>query len=183
MLTEGLLTQLVFEHSLRIRLTAEGSEKAVQEVRANDATSAAARLPKLEAKEGGENLIGKINNLVTTDVTNIVEARDFLFLCECDDKILKGISSKSLLSYARASSNRFIYYFPPSNSWVEVSLYLRSQQIEVDHDISAFAGMTSMAILFPIPGYIARRMQAVQRQKMQKVGQALCLDQALTDRL
>jgi hypothetical protein len=26
----------------------------------------------------GENLVGKINNLVTTDLANIVEARDFL---------------------------------------------------------------------------------------------------------
>jgi hypothetical protein len=29
-------------------------------------------------KHSGENLVGKINNLVTTDLANIVEARDFL---------------------------------------------------------------------------------------------------------
>lgn len=38
-------------------------------------------LPKDVDKDkssSGENLVGKINNLVTTDLANIVEARDFL---------------------------------------------------------------------------------------------------------
>jgi hypothetical protein len=29
------------------------------------------------------NLVGKINNLVSTDLNNITEARDFMFVCEC----------------------------------------------------------------------------------------------------
>lgn len=29
-----------------------------------------------------DNLVGKINNLVTTDLSNIVDARDFLLLCK-----------------------------------------------------------------------------------------------------
>jgi hypothetical protein len=41
----------------------------------------ATKAPKDSDKDehaSGENLVGKINNLVTTDLANIVEARDFL---------------------------------------------------------------------------------------------------------
>jgi len=31
-----------------------------------------------------ENLVGKINNLVTTDLGNITDARDFMFICESE---------------------------------------------------------------------------------------------------
>jgi len=37
-------------------------------------------MPKKEAT--ADNLVGKINNLVTTDLNNITEGRDFLFICE-----------------------------------------------------------------------------------------------------
>jgi hypothetical protein len=33
-----------------------------------------------DKKSTGDNLVGKINNLVTTDLNNITEARDFLFM-------------------------------------------------------------------------------------------------------
>ena len=131
--TEGLLTQLVFEHSLRIRLKAESSSEKSNHVdqdtitvvgtpdsasiaessNGNDesnsaSTAAISREPtrdsssssKLSSHKGkakdkpspssvpkptgkvrdDSNLIGKINNLVTTDLSNIVEARHFLFL-------------------------------------------------------------------------------------------------------
>lgn len=54
---EAILTQLVFEHSLRVRLKAESSE--------DDKKS---------------NLVGKINNLVTTDLATINEARNCIVL-------------------------------------------------------------------------------------------------------
>lgn len=68
---EGVLTQLVFEHSLRIRMKAEPSDST----------------DKLSAAPGGgrpkaNNLIGKINNLVTTDMASISDARDPLMLGE-----------------------------------------------------------------------------------------------------
>lgn len=139
---EILITQLVFEHSLRIRLKAEaagdeegsgasGKNKAfssgntseastaaqspddrsivsgdeeesdsvgstVVSRQASDATAvaqgvAAAKKDKKKAKEDEEtekkkeekdteNVIGKINNLVSTDVGNITDGRDFLLL-------------------------------------------------------------------------------------------------------
>ena len=36
--------------------------------------------PKDERKEKDSNLIGKINNLVTTDLNNLIDGRDFLFV-------------------------------------------------------------------------------------------------------
>ncbi|KAK7041927.1 hypothetical protein VNI00_008909 [Paramarasmius palmivorus] len=54
---EAILTQLVFEHSLRIR---PQSEKSAQ-----------GQDPKQK------NSIGKMNNLITTDLANVIAARDF----------------------------------------------------------------------------------------------------------
>ncbi|KAJ6500769.1 P-loop containing nucleoside triphosphate hydrolase protein [Mycena sanguinolenta] len=59
--TEAILTELVFEHSLRVRVKAETSQG------------------KLEADEApGRNLVGKLNNLITTDLHNIVNAGETL---------------------------------------------------------------------------------------------------------
>ena len=119
-LTEALLTQLVFEHSLRIRFKAEGSKESspstVQsaspivtlETRSVEgsttlegsdtqsdttasstkgkakadspgAKSAAAKDEKKEEKKK-DNLVGKINTLVTVDLENVVSAKDFLMV-------------------------------------------------------------------------------------------------------
>ena len=124
--TEGLLTQLVFEHSLRIRLKAEGSNDknkdtgtaigtpdsaSVAEGTAVDSNSdeGGSQPSRASTTESGDsssdspstskrkdysstlksdtkptkdkqNLIGKINNLVTTDLGNIVDGRDFLII-------------------------------------------------------------------------------------------------------
>ena len=65
MRTEGLITQLVFEHSLRIRLKAQvaGDSEAEERVR-----------------KASDNLTGRIHNLVTTDLGNLVRGKDFLFI-------------------------------------------------------------------------------------------------------
>jgi len=137
---EALVTELVFEHSLRIRLKAETSNDSAsvapptykdapakdaaaattpetdgtQTLKADSAsevsasTAVASRVPspvesdattsKADQKgktkanpnpPNGErksakdsNFIGKLNNLVTTDLQNIVQGKDFLNLCE-----------------------------------------------------------------------------------------------------
>ncbi|KIJ62401.1 hypothetical protein HYDPIDRAFT_94464 [Hydnomerulius pinastri MD-312] len=77
---EGILTQLIFEHALRIRMKAE-TEKESQDAAASDATSApSAPGSTSKPKAKGENLVGKINNLVTSDLGNATEGRDFLML-------------------------------------------------------------------------------------------------------
>ena len=110
---DGLLTQLVFEHSLRIRFKAEGSREddpstvpvdtseaqsvegstpmEASSTQPNAATDSNAKKGKAKAddstaKSAGrkgkkkDNLIGKINTLVTVDLKNIVSARDFLMV-------------------------------------------------------------------------------------------------------
>ena len=129
---EAIITQLVFDHSLRIRMKAETTEspspsRATTAAQTPDNASIAEPEPEHEegasgsqssedgttgrastlsgatvkgkepAKKGEEdkekekkpesagsgNLIGKINNLVTTDLANIIDGRDFLFLGAC----------------------------------------------------------------------------------------------------
>lgn len=77
---EAILTQLVFEHSLRIRLKAETSGSGASSK--DEIASAASDLSQTTPKEAeSDNLIGKINNLVTIDIENITEARDFILIC------------------------------------------------------------------------------------------------------
>ena len=111
---EALITQLVLEHSLRIRLVAEDPDKKSENVHGNpsaapdDASEDGQSSPSPESSESTaidstasdsetttkdssstktapsvalkkeQNLIGKINNLVTTDALAITNARDFL---------------------------------------------------------------------------------------------------------
>ena len=114
-LTEGLLTQLVFEHSFRIRFKAEGSKEnspstvqsaslvaspetqsvegstAVEGSDTQSDTTADSTKGKGKAdssasksaatkEEKKDNLVGKINTLVTVDLENIVNAKDFLLV-------------------------------------------------------------------------------------------------------
>ncbi|KZV76922.1 P-loop containing nucleoside triphosphate hydrolase protein [Peniophora sp. CONT] len=60
---EAILTELVFQHALRVRMKAE--------TKSNE---------EGQAGKEADNIVGKITNLVTTDVDNIVDARDFLTL-------------------------------------------------------------------------------------------------------
>ena len=118
---QGMITQLVFEHALRIRMKSESSESppspsqpstsATTPDTASVAESASGHSPvetevtggasttlaseatpseadkasikgeeKKPAGEKGGNLVGKINNLVSTDLNNIIDGRDFLMI-------------------------------------------------------------------------------------------------------
>ena len=70
--TEALLTELIFEHSLRIRLKANVSD-------GNPPNGKAAPGPE---KLASKDFMGKLNNHVTTDLANIIGAKDFLIICE-----------------------------------------------------------------------------------------------------
>ncbi|KDR83044.1 hypothetical protein GALMADRAFT_134555 [Galerina marginata CBS 339.88] len=194
--TEGLVTHLVFEHSLRIRLKAETSnhpEKEAPTLSADKVASGAATpdstfdtalnselAPRTEnASESSEastavafrepstasshatimvsakgkakaapeepkkddkkrisdsNLIGKINNLVTTDLNVLVRGRDFLLV---------------------------VLYVPLQITLCVVFLY----QVL---GWSAFVGIGIMVALFPVPGYIAKKIRQAQAQVMRK---------------
>ncbi|KAI8982789.1 multidrug resistance-associated ABC transporter [Trametes punicea] len=181
--TEAIITQLVFDHALRIRMKSETSEspsgsRATTAVHTPDnasiaeptsgerssgagsnrsedetvlpstASTASTTLGKKnkDSKKDDEkqvrpgerpsssNLIGRINNLVTTDMGNIVDGRDFLFIA----------------IYAPAQIIVSVIFLYAILGW------------------SAFMGLTAMILLFPIPGYVASIIQGVQTEKMKK---------------
>lgn len=122
--TQGLLTQLVFEHSLRIRFKAERSkedsfptvqwpdpgtpsvEGSVTLEGSDSHSDITASSTKGKAKadtfttmsaqdEKKEgNLIGRINTLVTVDLDNVIGAKDFLMIGKLQEDF---ISSTQLL--------------------------------------------------------------------------------------
>ena len=67
---EAIITSLVFDHALRIRLKSETIES----------NSTADGAPAVEPKTSNANFVGKINNLVTSDLANISGGNDFLRL-------------------------------------------------------------------------------------------------------
>lgn len=56
------MTQLIYEHALRLRTTAGSTKKSISEVDAQD------------------NFLGRLNTLVTTDLQNVVNGRDFILI-------------------------------------------------------------------------------------------------------
>lgn len=174
---ESIITQLVFEHALRIRMKAEvpdsengptdstvttpdsasvsesatavegsreGSPDEGQHSTTDTTTSVSKGKPKSQDKlddtgggksvSGAENFVGKINNLITTDLGNITGGRDLLLL------------------------------FP----YVPLQLVLCTWFLYHILDWSAFVGLAVMVLLFPLPGMVAKKIQTVQRTKMEK---------------
>ncbi|KAH8120523.1 hypothetical protein DFH11DRAFT_1560461 [Phellopilus nigrolimitatus] len=194
--TEGIITQLVFEHALRIRMKAQtsseksdsgsstatvtpdtasiaesdvqtegtmvngrdssyvGGDETLQSSTAsiksnaskgkgkgtapsvtgrsiNSAKSDASLPPSTSSTD---NLVGKLNNLITTDLQNVVEGRDFLMLVA---------QSPLLIGFG-------IWFLYTILGW------------------SAFVGLAIMMVLFPLPGYIAKLIQNVQIERMKK---------------
>ncbi|KAF9650725.1 multidrug resistance-associated ABC transporter [Thelephora ganbajun] len=170
---QGMITQLVFEHALRIRMKSESSESSpctsqpstsaptpdtasvaesssghspdgTENTEGTFTTPASGATPpeadkasikgeeKKPTGEKGGNLVGKINNLVSTDLNNIIDGRDFLMIAvACPIQIILCIV--------------FLYTIL---GW------------------SAIVGMVTMVALFPVPGYFAAKLQTIQNEKM-----------------
>ncbi|KAJ7167899.1 P-loop containing nucleoside triphosphate hydrolase protein [Mycena filopes] len=172
---EGLLTELIFEHALRVRVKAhhdaadaapaassssaaasddettlnegsetlntEGSDAGSETTTAQGAPSTTSKDPKPRSGSGGSGSgsgsgssvdVGKISNLVTTDLKNVTNMSDFLML---------------------------LFYLPVSVVFSIAFLY-------VVLGWSAFVGMGTMIVLFPISGITARILQTIQRGRI-----------------
>ncbi|KAF8513392.1 hypothetical protein JB92DRAFT_3116459 [Gautieria morchelliformis] len=174
--TEAILTQLVFDHALRVRMkeeakpsstpsndiTASGTWSADTEsdaegsnrgegttqgsgdtssttlpqtvtIEQNEAadTSSDGATPNPEAKA---NLVGRINNYVSTDLGNITLGRDFLMVA----------------LYGPMELVICVWFLYAILGW------------------SALAGMSVMVVSIPLPGYIAQLLDHVQTQRMKK---------------
>ena len=176
MRAEGILTQLIFSHALRIRVKAtsnskpadtktvpqttedsqstengdgessegEGSQSTTSEtvVASNASTKSSKKgkdiasppptqeTPKKEKEEKkdkkADNLTGKLNNLVTSDLQNVINSRDFLMVGEWDfilscSIIVNTKNSNSIICTCFYPS---LYDFPLQDSRLEVGLYL-----------------------------------------------------------
>ncbi|KAJ7088653.1 multidrug resistance-associated ABC transporter, partial [Mycena epipterygia] len=117
---EAIITQLIFEHALRIRFKSETSAGA------NKGTGLPPR--------SDQNLIGKLNNLVTSDLQNITEAKDIMLL--------------------------FV------NLPVQLTLCIWFLYVVLGW--SAFVGLAVILIMLPIPGYVGKWVQTVQRELSKK---------------
>ncbi|KDR83064.1 hypothetical protein GALMADRAFT_238869 [Galerina marginata CBS 339.88] len=121
----ALLTQLVFEHSLRTRVTAEISSKQVPD-KSNAGT--------VQAKPATNNQLGLITNLITTDFANILGGLDFL------------------------------------NFFLQIPLQVTLSMIFLYQVLgwSAVVGLATILIFIPVPGILARKLQAAQKVKMKR---------------
>ncbi|KAJ7578610.1 P-loop containing nucleoside triphosphate hydrolase protein [Mycena floridula] len=140
---ESIITQLVFEHSLRIRVKADVPESKAastpgtptDETVADDAASTTSSTKtKAPAPVATGNLIGKLNNLVTTDLENISFAREFL---------------RSFL-YVPFSIFTGVYFLYLLLGW------------------AAFAGLAVMILMLPIPGLISSAIRKAKKTQLLK---------------
>ncbi|KAF7983353.1 hypothetical protein HWV62_22327 [Athelia sp. TMB] len=168
--TEGIITQLIFEHSLRIRMKAEArsssDESGTTQIGTPDSRSVAGASTGDSVENGGDaassgkgkkrsqdvsessslpgaprekpkssgNLVGLVNNLVTTDLANIGEARHFIFL---------------------------LVYFP-------IQIVVCITYLYQILGWSSLVGAITMAALFPLPGLVANRMQHVEAERLKQ---------------
>ncbi|KAJ7059261.1 P-loop containing nucleoside triphosphate hydrolase protein [Mycena amicta] len=172
--TESIITQLVFSHSLRIRMKADTTEakEPVGEATteslplqadaergtgaggSDDETESATVQPsstsvksttssvkdkkkKDEDKPKGakkdQSMGGMINNLVTTDLANIADGREFLVLLYIPCQLAIGI-----------------YFLYVLLGW------------------SVGVGVASIVLLAPLPGYMANLVKKVQKERLRR---------------
>jgi len=234
MQAQALITQLVFDHSLRIRFVggddndelpindqdadnhaeAESMEESQHEdtgdtedssteapstsagvsIAASSSTAASqntdskakdeascASKGKTEAKKDTKakdtNLIGKINSLVTTDLSNIVGAQGFLDLGQCGVLFVKLdrfiILTTDIFSVGIPFTNNPFYGFFIPVTWMEVCLCLSFFTglcvSPLRLACSVFVGIALIIILLPVPGYAASLTQDLHKNRMKMV--------------
>lgn len=81
---ESILTQLIYGHTLRLRVQADTSHPL-------EASSKRLSNGKHEETRKGNNIQGRINNLVTTDMATIAPGRDFLTVGAHSSWVLRPI--------------------------------------------------------------------------------------------
>jgi hypothetical protein len=109
---------------------------------------------KKDGSDRSSNLVGRMNNLVSTDLENLIDGRDFLPFCS---------SSSHSMGIVFVDHNfPVVLYFPGQ---VAVCIWFLYNIL----GWSAFVGMVVMIALFPIPGTIAGKIQKVQKESMMRV--------------
>ncbi|KAG1749648.1 uncharacterized protein EDB91DRAFT_1334077 [Suillus paluster] len=125
--TEGILTQLVFEHALRIRMKAE--------------------LPD--------------DGKTSRDVDETLQASSETISTSSTKKGKQKSQEEPEMLYMPLQVGMCIWFLYEILGW------------------SAFVGLAVMLILFPLPGYVAQKIQNVQTEKMKKVGPGFFVYQSM----
>ncbi|KAF8830087.1 hypothetical protein HHX47_DHR2000412 [Lentinula edodes] len=96
--------------------------------------STARSTPSKDLSDSSKNLVGKLNNLVSTDLQNIVDAKDFI-------RIFALVPIQVTLC---------IWFLYNILGW------------------SAFVGLGVIVVTFPVPGLLARFIQQAQKARMKR---------------
>lgn len=153
-----MLTQLVYNHALRIRVKADVDSSR------KDSEGPSAGGPS----KGSKNLSGKLYNLATSDVENILEGREFLqirtFRCtyprsSADLEPQYSPRFGSLLVYA------FCTFCSAGGTSPMPALVAGANR----RKRSAFVGLAIMIALLPVPRYVVAWMHKIQKRKMKMV--------------
>jgi ABC-type multidrug transport system fused ATPase/permease subunit len=108
-------------------------------------------------KSDSANLVGRMNNLVTSDLQSIVDARDFGMLI-----VFTPIQIVLCIT--------FLYVVL---GWRWVFLLICNEVYNANDSTffvldSSLVGLAAMVIMFPLPGYMAKLVQRAQKAKMKK---------------
>ncbi|KAG8874159.1 hypothetical protein FRB97_006107 [Tulasnella sp. 331] len=134
---ECILTQLVFERALKMRFTGEASGAG------GGAGGAGAALPGGDGSsqtgrdrnaDSNSNLTGKLINLISTDLKNVTDAREFMIPLV----------------------------------WAPVEFTLSVWSLYYILGWSAFVGVLTMILTFPIPGKLATLMHGWQIEQLKR---------------
>lgn len=101
---QAIITQLIFDHSLRIRMKSEVEGSLIGDTAAettpttspNDVTESEGNVSEGDTIGGktpivqkkGKNMVGKINNLVTSDLNTLQSGQAFMQLCMTSEPLL-----------------------------------------------------------------------------------------------
>ncbi|KAF7968577.1 hypothetical protein HWV62_30063 [Athelia sp. TMB] len=152
--SEAILTQLIYDHALRIRMKADASgtvedaepalplgvvvgsgepsgDTGAECLTQTEPTNSSESQPHKE-KPSSINIVGRLNNLVTTDIQSITAGRDWLLP-------VLYIPLQVILSIT------FLYWIL---GW------------------SAFVGLAALLAMFPVPGFLASKLSSTQAGKM-----------------
>ncbi|KAJ7123848.1 P-loop containing nucleoside triphosphate hydrolase protein [Mycena crocata] len=146
---EGMLTELIFEHALRVRVKAhnpDGDDTDSGDItlhpgdaQSDSSSETAQGVPSMTSKDPNDLAgatssvdVGKISNLVTTDLKNVTDMSDFLML---------------------------LIHMPVTVVLCIVFLYIVLGW-------SSFVGMGTMILLFPISGIAAQFLQGIQQGRI-----------------
>ncbi|KAH9894788.1 multidrug resistance-associated ABC transporter [Cubamyces lactineus] len=162
--TEAIVTELLFQHALRIRVKSETSNEDPRDEPAPPTTSVGGgdAGPAAEEKPKDGFLVGKLNNLITSDLASVTEGnREWLrlrasFSFFASRRIEEGLNNVSRLFL---DALRAVIQSPARIGIAIVFMYSVLGW-------SALVGLATLVALLPFPGYLSSWIQSFQKGMM-----------------